>query len=78
MASASPPSRMPLRVRTLLALLSVTVFSAMIVGSAITSFDDLAVRMVAALMIAIAVTLTIGVIHVSAVTESILQPVEAR
>src|SRR5688500_5857020 len=63
----TPPSRLPLRVRTLLALLSVTVFAAMIVGAAITSFDDLPVRMVAALGIAIAVTLTIGVVHVSAV-----------
>ncbi len=70
------PRRLPLRTRTLLALLSVTVFTAMLVGASITSFDDRAVRLVAALVIAVATSLTIGLVHIAAVTASILQPVE--
>lgn len=71
-----PPSRLALRTRTLLALLSVTVFTAALVGASITGFDDRVLRLVAALAIAVATTLTIGLIHIGAVTESILQPVE--
>jgi adenylate cyclase len=70
------PSRLPLRTRTLLALLSVTVFTAMLVGASITSFDDRGVRLVAALVIAVATTLTIGFVHIAAVTASILHPVD--
>ena len=72
----APPRRLPLRTRTLLALLSVTVFTAMLVGASITSFDDRALRMVAALAIAVATTLTIGLVHMAAVTASILHPVQ--
>jgi adenylate cyclase len=72
----APPSRLPLRIRTLLALLSATVFTAALVGASITSFDDRALRLVAALAIAIATTLTIGLVHISAITASILHPVE--
>lgn len=70
------PGRLPLRVRTLLALLSVTVFTAALVGASITSFDDHTLRLVAALAIAIATTLTIGLVHITAITASILHPVE--
>jgi class 3 adenylate cyclase len=72
----APPNRLPLRVRTLLALLSVTVFTAALVGASITGFDDRVLRMVAALVIAVATTLTIGLVHIAAVTASILHPVE--
>lgn len=71
-----PPSRLPLRMRTLLALLSVTVFTAALVGASITSFDDRTLRMVAALAIALVTTLTIGLVHIAAITASILHPVE--
>ena len=70
------PKRLPLRIRTLLALLSVTVFTAALVGASITGFDDRVVRMVAALVIAVATTVTIGLVHISAITASILQPVQ--
>jgi class 3 adenylate cyclase len=70
------PQRLALRARTLFALLSVTVFTATLVGASITSIDDRTVRMIAALVIAIATTLTIGLIHMSAITASILQPVQ--
>jgi len=69
------PGRLPLRTRTLLALLSVTVFTAMLVGASITSFDDRVLRLVAALVIAVATTLTVGFVHIAAVTASILRPV---
>ncbi len=70
------PKRLPLRARTLFALLSVTVFTAMLVGASITSIDDRVLRMVAARVIAVATTLTIGLVHISAVTASILHPVQ--
>jgi adenylate cyclase len=72
----APSNRLPLRTRALLALLSVTVFTAALVGASITSFDDRTLRMVAALVIAIATTVTIGLVHITAVTASILHPVE--
>jgi class 3 adenylate cyclase len=72
----APPSRLPLRTRTLLALLSVTVFTTMLVGASITSIDDRVLRMVATLVIAVATTLTIGLVHMSAIAASILHPVE--
>jgi class 3 adenylate cyclase len=70
------PKRLPLRMRTLLALLSVTVFTAALVGASITGFDDRVLRLVAALVIAVATTVTIGLVHISAITASILQPVQ--
>ena len=48
----------------------------MLVGASITSFDDRGVRLVAALVIAVATSLTIGLVHIAAVTASILHPVE--
>src|SRR5439155_7384697 len=72
----APPSRLALRTRTLLALLSVTVFTAALVGASITSIDDRTVRLVVALVIAVATTLTIGLVHMAAITASILHPVE--
>jgi class 3 adenylate cyclase len=69
-------SRVRLRARALLALLSVTVFTAALVGAALTDIDDPAVRLVAALSIAVATTLTIGLVHIAAITASILHPVE--
>ena len=47
-----------------------------LVGASITSFDDRALRLVVALVMAVATTLTIGLVHISAITASILQPVE--
>ena len=72
----APPSRLALRTRTLLALLSVTVFTAALVGASITSIDDRTLRLVVALVIAVATTLTIGLVHMAAITASILHPVE--
>ncbi|MEA2272624.1 MAG: adenylate cyclase, partial [Solirubrobacteraceae bacterium] len=68
--------RVRLRARALLALLSVTVFAAALVGAALTDIDDPAARLVAALSIAIATTLTIGLVHMATITASILHPVE--
>ena len=70
------PSRLPLRMRALLALLSFTVFTAALVGALVTSFDDRPLRLVAALVIAAAVTLTVGLVHIATITASILHPVE--
>jgi class 3 adenylate cyclase len=70
------PRRLPLRIRTLLALLSVTIFTAALVGASITDFDDPAVRLVAALALAVATSVTIGFGHISTITAAILRPVE--
>jgi class 3 adenylate cyclase len=71
-----PPVRLRLRPRVLLALLTVTVFTAALVGAALTEVDDPARRLIAALAIAIAITLTIGLVHIQAVAAVILHPVE--
>jgi class 3 adenylate cyclase len=70
------PNRLRLRPRVLLALLTVTVFTAALVGAALTDIDDPAGRLIAALAIAVATTLTIGLVHIAAITASILHPVE--
>jgi class 3 adenylate cyclase len=75
-----PPAaraRLRLRTRVLLALLTVTVFTGALVGAALTDIDDPVGRLVATLAIAIATTLTIGLVHMAAITASILHPVEA-